>query len=90
LGAPVITYTSPEEIHWVIDTNQTVVINQHNGNYAVLSGLEGVIWSWLTLNYSYDTLLNLTNGLDQPNAEQLLHTTLQKWVRAGLLIKRNG
>jgi hypothetical protein len=86
----VITYTSPEAIHWVIDTNQTIVINQHNGNYTVLSGLEGVIWSWLTLNYSYDTLLSLTKGLDQPNAEQLLHTTLQKWVRAGLLIKRNG
>ena len=85
-----ISYTSSEELHWVIDTNQTVIINQRNGDYTILSGLEGVIWSWLTLNYSYDTLLNLTNGLDQPNAEQLLNTTLQKWVQAGLLIKRNS
>ena len=82
------TYTCPPHVKWVIDAQQTIVINEQNGDFAILSDVNATLWSWLTLNYSYDKLLTLINALECPFPEQLLQSTLQKWTGSGLLMER--
>jgi len=79
------TYICPSHVTWVIDAQQTIVINEQSGEFAILSDIDATLWSWLTLNYPTNKLLTMISALDCPHPEQLLQSTLQKWTNAGLL-----
>ena len=86
--APISNYQRARDIHWVIDARQTIVINQKSGAVFCLTGIEAAIWSWLTLSYPYQTMLELISGMEQTEAAPLLHKTVQKWRALGLLEKK--
>ncbi|KAA3655511.1 MAG: hypothetical protein DWQ04_33390 [Chloroflexi bacterium] len=84
------TYTCPPHVKWVIDAQQTIVINEQSGEFAILSDIDAMLWSWLTLNYSYKKLLTLISAIEMSQPEKLLRSTLQKWANAGLLLEREA
>lgn len=83
-----LVYACPDSVHWVKDADQVIVVNDQDGRTHALRGVEGAIWSWLSLSYSYPKLVRLVAALlalPANDAEQTLLDVLHGWHEAGLL-----
>jgi hypothetical protein len=81
-------YTCPEQIRWVKDSHQIILVDERQGKAFVLHGVEAAIWGWLSLRYAYPRLVKFVAVLlavSATEAEQTLRATLQKWHAQGWL-----
>ena len=81
-------YRVSDNIRWVQDANQVIVVDDHRRCFVILRAAEATIWGWLTLNYPYARLLAAVGALwtlSQAEADQRLRALLQRWSESGLL-----
>jgi hypothetical protein len=81
-------YTCPEQLYWVKDNNQIILVDERQGKAFILQGAEAAIWGWLSLRYAYPKLVKFVAVLlavSATEAEQTVRATLQKWHAQGLL-----
>ena len=78
----------PDSVFWVRDKNRTIVIDIENQHTLALHGLNEAIWGWLTLDYSYQRILQFVKTVletDLESAEKVLLNALRNWVATGIL-----
>jgi hypothetical protein len=83
-----VVLTCPDDIFWVKDVNQMIIVNRQSGETQILRGVEASVWGWLTLCYSYPKMVHLVSALlvvPSGEAEEQLVEILKKWLTAGLL-----
>ena len=88
IDRPGVIYSCPEGIRWVHDIQQVIIVDENRGLTFTLQGIDAAVWSWLSLNLSYEKLIRfIAMSLAQPlaNAEQTLRTMLGTWHDQGLL-----
>lgn len=80
--------TNPNPLYWVKDQDQIFIIDEHSQEIYRMHHLEALVWTWLTLAYSYSKIVELLTALlviSSAEAEQRLRIIFQTWKNAGIL-----
>ncbi len=80
--------TCPENVRWVNDAGQILVIDEGRGVLHTLRGDEAAVWDWLALAYPYPALVEMLAALlalSPGEAAARLEAILAVWQTAGLL-----
>lgn len=83
-----IHISTPESVCWVNDGKQITVINRESNRFFTLSGLEAVVWNWLSLGYSYQQIEIMTAHLlsqSESEAVDVLGSIFRDWYTNDLL-----
>lgn len=86
-----VTYHSAPSILYVVETDQTYLIDEKRGLSWLLQGTEAVIWDFLASGYSYQKIvgfISLLANLPEAGAEEAVLTTLENWIKQGILKKQ--
>jgi hypothetical protein len=77
-----------ENIRWVIDCTQIIVVNDADGCSMILKDWEAVVWSYLARGYTPEqaaTPLSQMRSILPAQAAQDIHSALRCWYEAGWL-----
>jgi hypothetical protein len=81
------------DLVWVRESKSTIVIDREKDQVHILQGLDGMVWSWLTLGYDFSKLTGLLAcALDLPpvDAELRLTALFHDWMQMGLLVQEDA
>ncbi len=79
-----VTLTVPQDTWWVHDDGGVVVV--HDGQAQWLVGVEAMVWSWLTLGYSFSMMADMLT-LARSNTAYDLIAILRRWQACGIVIE---
>ncbi len=85
-----VTYHPAPSILYVVEADQTRLIDQKRGLSWSLQGLEAILWDFLTSGYSYQKtihFISLWPNLPGTDAEEVMLTMLDDWCNQGILEK---
>lgn len=84
----VVTYQPKSSIRYVVETDQTRLIDEQRGLSWSLQGGEATIWDLLNSGYPYQKIvhfISLLSDLSVVNAEKVVLTALRTWAAQGIL-----
>lgn len=87
MQGPIVYHCAPT-VCWVKDSEQTILVEEQNGQACSLCGLEAVVWDLLVLEYPAERIVKfLAALLDEPSemAREELRSVLQRWEELGFL-----
>ncbi len=85
--------STPASMRWCQESNHILVIVEQTGLAVRLTGLEAAVWKWLTLSYTYETVLRFAEvflNLPKDETRARLNQILQDMVELGLLINEEA
>jgi hypothetical protein len=81
-------------IEWAREQDQILLIDSQTGESWIVQGREAVVWDLLVLDYAHPKLVALLSAIwavAVKEVEEILHETLIKWHRQGIVaVERNG
>ena len=78
----------PEDIRWVKDSNQIILLKEKDKENYFLQDVEAVIWSWLSCSYKYTKLVKMVSSLlllSNEDSEILLSKIFNDWLALGII-----
>jgi hypothetical protein len=85
-----VTYYSMPSILYVVEADQTRLIDGERGLSWSLRGVEAVLWDLLASGHPYQQIvhfISLWPNLPGTGSEKVVLTTLESWVNQGILEK---
>ncbi len=85
-----VSYRPAPSIRYVIEVDQTRLIDDRRGLSWSLQGLEAAIWDLLTSGHAYQRIVysvSLLSDLPGVSAKKIVLAALQSWTDQGILEK---
>lgn len=83
-------YQCQDDILWVKDRKQVIVISERRRRYFLLRGLEAAIWGWLIMGCHGRQLhqqVSLFLNTNETDAHTRIAQVMMDWVSKGILQK---
>jgi len=81
----------PAGVEWVKNSDGILVVHRNQNQSYHLTGIESVLWSWISLSYTYPRLVSMLAelaGISRLAAGRKLRQVLEDWRGKGILEER--
>jgi len=87
----ITVYRCKPGVQWLVDLHSIFIIDRDTGNQMTLKYPEAGVWELIGRGYSFDEILRMIaviESMDQKEAEGLIKSCLNTWVRRGFFLER--
>lgn len=88
LNKPSLCYNTSANIHWCVDAQQILIVDDRRSLAFTLQGLPAALWQWISQGYNFEHLVDFTVELTSCSSIQATTTIqeiLESWQVAGLI-----